>query len=1027
MSIGRDLSIDESLYDKRLLESAARVLSIQSIDEAALANLFLALEENPHIKKLEIENINGEISDATLQALQKMLERNSKLTSINLGNAVIPELMEEKLADSLNANFNLREIKIKLRSDELPPYIETRNKQLAQGTAFLLQEELLSQITNADIKMIFNINMGNLIDKALAGDPSVTYQMLLDALQKTLDGLNDLTENAEPDLLAAITNTTDKIKDFQEIIAELATAAKAKNENLLHIVSAYGLISHMDKLIVLGFPPDKKNLEGQSAVDYASAGSQRDALVYLNALPTMPKEKLTSDAEPVSLEDINKRKLNGLLRTKRPEHLDRDIQQYEGYKTLFKQFLKNFPAVKQSDLESKLSLFLTSLGDENLSKYAGGLCNAFAFMNFRADLIGQEYQNLRRIEDLMKLKTDSIEEMAKSYKEYKAERLAQIEILEGEGDLPALNRELNMLHTKLSTLRKEKPEKKDEIQTLENQIRALRKSRDNLIEDILIEKLGTETVKTARDAEELYIYIHNLVGAFNPGEDLDFRIDEEYVAQKDFLKTLQLFPADKLSSQDSAPAKQVLEIAFLFKREELIALLDNALQQNTFCDGDYIRLASSNHATYLTKKNGQILLYNPTPIEIIPNTAEGLVTTIEEKFFKNKNTDFMPIALCIFEKTGIEKEKITRPSQQDLIQKILDKRPDKSLDAKTWDEMTAISMAAKYGHCDTVTKLIEEKATTIDTQDNDGWTPALYAASRNYVLVLDVLGKAGADLNQHNKAGFTAAYMAAENGFPEIIKVLHQHKADLDKPNFEGHTPAIKAASSNQANILKTLYDCKADLNKADAKGLTPLHFAMQESHLASIKILIDCGVALDLKDKEGKTAMDYASENVKAFLSLQQLKQYIETRNWKEKCPTIAANQLRRINAAEINNDWSAALKEIIEMAKPPRDRVGFFAPKDEDTLNHLKLFSTPEESMGAITKILNEEKAAASSREKEIKDDLTVKTGPDDALSTAAKHIVQAKREKQPQMTSDPKAKQDQPKTDTLQEHPTITIKHG
>lgn len=579
--------------------------------------------------------------------------------------------------------------------------------------------------------------------------------------------------------------------------------------------------------------------------------------------------------------------------------------------------------IRQYKLVKKLSLFLTTLGDEDLSKYSEGLCNAFAFLNFRAALIGQEDKNLKRMEKVMKMDEKTIQVMAQSYQEYKnARRL----LIDGSWDnkiLQKLNRQLDMLNLQLTDLRTQHMQLKklnkfdeklkeleDKIRPYEEEVRKVRDEREKLIKAVLRKNCSEVIWKQINEAEEFYIYIHTIVGAFDPGEYMNFHIGKKYVNQNDFIEILQLLPPDVLlksgveneaehkrsDSKDEKeaeiPDKKVFEIAFNFTKDELIKIFsDNEIIH----DGDFIVLGSTDHSMFLSYTNGEFKLYETGLVELKDSHPETLVAAIQYHFFTQfrYNSEYMPVGISIFDKTGAE-----RPNRVKLIKEILEQRSDKNVDLAAWDGVTAAWMAAKYGHVDTLELLIQNKADLSKSQFESGMSPILMAAQNGYVNVIVKLVELKADLNivdakvntpisvaarlAHaeavqslidakanvntlNHAGNTPVSVAAEAGHANIVKTLIEAKADFNTPNLDNCTPVWKAAQDGHIHVLETLIAAKADIIQPDIEDCTPVWIAAQNGHGNIIKLLSDAKADLDTPNKDGYTPAIMAAINDKA------------------------------------------------------------------------------------------------------------------------------------------------------------------
>lgn len=485
---------------------------------------------------------------------------------------------------------------------------------------------------------------------------------------------------------------------------------------------------------------------------------------------------------------------------------------------------------------SKLILFMSALQDENILEYSEGLCNALGFMAFRADIMGIEDKHSSRLETIRNMKVADIVKLAELYKKYKS---AGLKIM---NELP-ISDLISKAEIELRQLRKTKPEEKTKIESLEKQIRELREKRSQEIEDILKQQFKSD-ISSMHSGQDIYFFIHSLVGTFNPGRELNLTSHGEYVRQKDWFELLSIIPPDILPSWPGEASEQkgetlfavekIFEVAFNYTKPELINLFKNALLSNTFLDGDYIRLGSTNHAMYLTIKNGKLRLFDPRRIKIDPNTPENLVEILEQRFFKNRNrnTDFMPIGISVFAKTDAEKKKIERPTPTKLINYILQERKELNINAKSWDGVTSLWMAVRYGLSD-------------------------------------------------------------------IVQELAMQKADVNIKPPDNISPVELAIYFNDAKTLKILAQHGADLNLGNATGLTPLHNSIRKSHTACIKALIDLGADFTLQDQEGKTPLDYATEEINDLI----LKHILKDVDYDEEALKLGILQIRSIDEKKLKN----------------------------------------------------------------------------------------------------------------------------
>lgn len=506
------------------------------------------------------------------------------------------------------------------------------------------------------------------------------------------------------------------------------------------------------------------------------------------------------------------------------------------------------PEIKQKEFEYKLSLYLTTLGEKDLSAVSNiGICNSFAFRNFLDAMINLSGKN--KMQSIMEMDNKFIIRLARLYREYKEARSILLVKQQEADEISKLNVDINVIYHQLQILRSERKDsdkKNDQEILFENQIRELRTKREILIDLTLKVYFGHKKFTNMQRSQEIYFYIQSLIAAYNPGGQYKLRVNGKYVHQKDFIQILELIPPDALlpkelkeesETQKQIPlAQKMFEIAFTFTKEELASLLSD---ETIIREGDYIRLATSNHVVFISYKNSQFELFDPGPVEMKPNTPEILATTIKNRLFKDKYSEFMPIGMSIFKKTALEEEKIARPTAINVIKDILSKRKDININAKTWDHTTAAWMSANYGQCDVLKLLIDEKA-DLNIANIRGSTIASIAIQNDHLDVLQVLHESKMDVNITDKSGCTPIWIAARYGHIDILKHLIELKGNIHQNAKDGSTPLFIAAQNDNIEAVQLLIEKKTDLNKSMNNGLSPLCIAVQKENIELVKILLN-------------------------------------------------------------------------------------------------------------------------------------------------------------------------------------------
>ncbi len=146
--------------------------------------------------------------------------------------------------------------------------------------------------------------------------------------------------------------------------------------------------------------------------------------------------------------------------------------------------------------------------------------------------------------------------------------------------------------------------------------------------------------------------------------------------------------------------------------------------------------------------------------------------------------------------------------------------------------------ASQKGYTDGVQLLIKAGADL--NQGNDNGATPLYMASQNgRAEAVEILIQAGADLNQGTDDGATPLYIASQEGHNKVVAILVKAGADLNQ-GYDGATPLYIASHKGLVEVVETLVKAGADLNQGHNDGATPLFMASQGGHIEVVEILVN-------------------------------------------------------------------------------------------------------------------------------------------------------------------------------------------
>uniref|UniRef100_A0A8D0VR96 Ankyrin repeat domain 6 n=1 Tax=Sus scrofa TaxID=9823 RepID=A0A8D0VR96_PIG len=167
-------------------------------------------------------------------------------------------------------------------------------------------------------------------------------------------------------------------------------------------------------------------------------------------------------------------------------------------------------------------------------------------------------------------------------------------------------------------------------------------------------------------------------------------------------------------------------------------------------------------------------------------------------------------------------------------------------------------IAAYKGQAENVVQLINKGAKVAVTKH--GRTALHLAANKGHLSVVQILLKAGCDLDVQDDGDQTALHRATVVGNTEVIAALIQEGCALDRQDKAGNTALHLACQNSHAQSTRVLLlgGSRADLK--NNAGDTCLHVAARYNHLSIIKLLLSAFCSVHEKNQAGDTALHIAA-----------------------------------------------------------------------------------------------------------------------------------------------------------------------
>jgi len=151
----------------------------------------------------------------------------------------------------------------------------------------------------------------------------------------------------------------------------------------------------------------------------------------------------------------------------------------------------------------------------------------------------------------------------------------------------------------------------------------------------------------------------------------------------------------------------------------------------------------------------------------------------------------------------------------------------------------ALNCAASAGSTQRTLAALSKGLDVNQATFDGGFTPLMQASDRNYLRVVRILLKWGADVSIADDAGLTALTYSSKGGYLAMTRVLIKAGADLNHASDAGDTPLHFACERGHSAVVSALIEEGANIDSRALDGATPLYVGANNGNLGAVRLLL--------------------------------------------------------------------------------------------------------------------------------------------------------------------------------------------
>lgn len=145
--------------------------------------------------------------------------------------------------------------------------------------------------------------------------------------------------------------------------------------------------------------------------------------------------------------------------------------------------------------------------------------------------------------------------------------------------------------------------------------------------------------------------------------------------------------------------------------------------------------------------------------------------------------------------------------------------------------------------------------------------------------IVDILIKAGADVNAKDIHNWTALSSSVEGVYPSLINKLLDAGATFDDPDT-----VVACAIFGSMDTLRIMAKIGANFDSQDKKGMTIFMYEVKNGDIVKVQFLMENNVNPLLKNNDGKSGLDIALSKMHSSNFISTIQKYTEHWEMKER-----------------------------------------------------------------------------------------------------------------------------------------------